>query len=163
MEAYKHMAEQEQGFKVTDRRSSMATEPEQAQDEAAQEAEAQDDASQSDMAQSDASQKAKAQASPESTTQAPPPETDQNIPFPEANLVTLIFSLYTHTQICLGLLPDPVTQQPQKDLSQAQYNIDLLTVLKEKTQGNLTSEEEQTLESILYEVRMAYVGAKNQS
>jgi hypothetical protein len=157
MEAYKHMAEQEQGFKVTDRRSSMAAEPEQTQDEVAQKATVQDEA-----AQRDETQQAEAQASQESTAQAPPLETDQNIPLPEANLVTLIFSLYTHTQICLGLLPDPVTQQPQKDLNQAQYNIDLLTVLKEKTQGNLTSEEEQTLESILYEVRMAYVGAKNQ-
>lgn len=146
------MAEQEQGFKVTDRRSSMATEttePERTQEEPA------------------APQEPK-----ESTTQAPPDiapqdsqaqasETAQNIPLPEANLLTLVFSLFTHTQICLGLLPDPVTQQPQKDLAQAKYNIDLLAVLKEKTQGNLTSEEEQTLESILYEVRMAYIGAKN--
>ncbi len=84
------------------------------------------------------------------------------MPLPEANLLTLIFSLYTHTQICLGLLPDPISQQPQKDLNQAKYNIDMLTMLKEKTAGNLTSEEEQTLESVLYEVRMAYVGAQNQ-
>ncbi len=78
---------------------------------------------------------------------------------PEANLLTLIFSLYTHTQICLGLLPDPVSQQPQKDLNQAKYNIDMLVMLKEKTAGNLTTEEEQTLESVLYEVRMAFVSA----
>jgi len=145
------MAEQEQGFKVTDRRSSMATEttePERTQEEPAAPQEPKESTTQ---APSDTvPQDSQAQAS----------ETAQNIPLPEANLLTLVFSLFTHTQICLGLLPDPVTQQPQKDLAQAKYNIDLLTVLKEKTQGNLTSEEAQTLESILYEVRMAYIGAK---
>jgi hypothetical protein len=80
-------------------------------------------------------------------------------PLPEANLLTLIFSLYTHVQICLGAIPDPVTQKPQKDLQQAKYNIDLLGVLKEKTKGNLTQEEEQAFENILYEVRMTYVEA----
>jgi hypothetical protein len=52
-----------------------------------------------------------------------------------------------------------MTQTTQKDLQQAKYNIDLLNVLKEKTKGNLTKEEEQAFENILYEVRMAYVEA----
>lgn len=153
-EAYKNMAEQEQGFKVTDRRSSMAsTEPEKIQDKAAREAATQE----TTQTYRESATQTK---TPETEPQAQAQEANQHIPLPEANLVTLIFSLYTHTQICLGLLPDPVSQQPQKDLNQAKYNIDLLTVLKEKTQGNLTSEEEQTLESILYEVRMTYIGAK---
>ncbi len=151
------MAEQEQGFKVTDRRSSMAAEP----------AEPQQDKEEAAQATAQATAQAPEQPTPPpqqpvDETQAQAPEFDQNMPLPEANLLTLIFSLYTHTQICLGLLPDPISQQPQKDLNQAKYNIDMLTMLKEKTAGNLTSEEEQTLESVLYEVRMAYVGAQNQ-
>ena len=150
------MAEQEQGFKVTDRRSSIAAdpvEPQQDQNEAAQ-ATAQTTAQAPEQPTPPPQQ-------PVDDTQAQAPEFDQNMPLPEANLLTLIFSLYTHTQICLGLLPDPISQQPQKDLNQAKYNIDMLTMLKEKTAGNLTSEEEQTLESVLYEVRMTYVGAQN--
>ena len=100
--------------------------------------------------------------SPESATQKTEhtqEKQDQAPPLPEANLLTLIFSLYTHVQICLGAIPDPITQKPQKDLQQAKYNIDLLSVLKEKTKGNLTQEEEQAFENILYEVRMTYVEA----
>jgi hypothetical protein len=44
-------------------------------------------------------------------------------------------------------------------LNQAKYNIDLIGVLQEKTKGNLSTEETQTLESVLYEIRMAYVEA----
>ncbi len=152
------MAEQEQEFKVTDRRSSMAAEPAEPQkdtDEAAQ-ATAQATAQAPEQAPE---QPTSQPQQPVDETQAQAPEFDQNIPLPEANLLTLIFSLYTHTQICLGLLPDPVSQQPQKDLNQAKYNIDMLVMLKEKTAGNLTTEEEQTLESVLYEVRMAFVSA----
>ena len=97
----------------------------------------------------------------ESFTQAAEPSMESEaMLFPEASFMTLIFSLYTHAQITLGVIPDPMTQQMYKDLEQAKYNIDLLDVLKAKTLGNLTQEEEQTLEQMLYEVRMAYIGAK---
>jgi hypothetical protein len=144
------MAEQEQGFKVTDRRSSTnsATEPEQQPE--------------TQKPEETAPPQAQPQSEFETRAEEPQPqpaEPAQDIPLPEANLLTLVFSLYTHTQICLGLLPDPVTQQPQKDLNQAKYNIDLIGVLQEKTKGNLSTEEAQTLESVLYEIRMAYVEA----
>lgn len=84
---------------------------------------------------------------------------DSSIPVPEANFVNLLFSLYAHAQICLGIMPDPMTQQTYKDVAQAKYNIDMLGVLQEKTKGNLTQEEKQALEQMLYEVRMAYVQA----
>lgn len=84
---------------------------------------------------------------------------NSSIPFPEANFLTLVFSLYTHAQISFGTIPDPGTQQTMKDLPQAKYNIDLLGILQEKTKGNLTPEEDQTLEHILFELRMMYVEA----
>ena len=76
---------------------------------------------------------------------------------PEADFMTLIFSLYTHGQINLGIIPDPMSRQTMKDLVQAKYNIDILAILQEKTQGNLSKEEEQALEQMLYELRMSYV------
>lgn len=84
---------------------------------------------------------------------------DSSIPFPDANFLTLVFSLYTHVQISLGAIPDPATQKTMQDLPQAKYNIDLLGILQEKTKGNLTPEEDQTLEHMLFEVRMLYVEA----
>jgi hypothetical protein len=78
-------------------------------------------------------------------------------PMPEASLLTLLFSLYTTAQMCLGLVPDPTTQKTFKDVGQAKYHIDLLEMLQTKTKGNLAPEEEQALASMLYDVRMTYV------
>lgn len=133
--------EQEKEFTVTDKRSSFKSD--------------------FDSSAKESTPTAKT-SQPAATQDQEPRQTGNNAPpiFPEANLLTLIFSLYTHCQICLGVLPDPMTQQKmQKDLLQAKYNIDLLEVLQEKTKGNLTQEEASTLESILYDVRMAYIQA----
>ena len=46
---------------------------------------------------------------------------------------------------------------PARDLAMARHDIDLLTMLQEKTRGNLTGEEERILENALYELRMRYV------
>lgn len=73
----------------------------------------------------------------------------------------LLSSLSMQALIALGELPHPATQSPQIDLEQAKMLIDILGALKEKTQGNLTSEEAQTLEGLLYELRMKFV-AKTQ-
>lgn len=69
----------------------------------------------------------------------------------------LLSSLSMQALIALGELPHPATQSPQIDLEQAKMLIDILGALKEKTQGNLTSEEAQTLEGLLYELRMKFV------
>jgi hypothetical protein len=82
-----------------------------------------------------------------------------SMPLPEADFLTLVVSLYTHAQISLGTIPDPVSQQVMQDLPQAKYHIDLLGILQEKTHGNLTAEEEQALEQMLFELRMMYVEA----
>jgi hypothetical protein len=59
--------------------------------------------------------------------------------------------------MALGEVPNPATGQPQADLEQARYLIDILGMLQEKTHGNLTSEESTLLEDLLYELRMKYV------
>lgn len=150
--------EKEQDFKVTDRRSSFREDTAESSTSEVtpppqEEAPKQEPGGQSEATLPPREDSSEQESKAQSAETTPPP------PFPEANLLTLIFSLYTHTQICLGILPDPMSQKPQKDLPQAKYNIDLLGVLKEKTAGNLSQEEEQTLENILYEVRMGYVEA----
>lgn len=131
--------EKDRGFKVTDKRSAFQEESASAPKEEASQT--------TEPGPSEEPQRNQENQTGQSS--APP--------LPEANLLTLIFSLYTHVQISLGLVPDPMTQQVHKDLAQAKYNIDLLGVLKEKTQGNLTQEEEQALEQMLYEIRMTYI------
>jgi len=48
-------------------------------------------------------------------------------------------------------------QQPQVDILGARQSIDMLSVLEEKTKGNLSTEESRLLESALFELRMAFL------
>jgi len=83
----------------------------------------------------------------------------QEVPLPEISFINLVFSLSTSALIQLGEIQDPVTQQLAKNLPLAKQTIDLIGMLKEKTKGNLSSDEEKVLENILYDLRMRYVKA----
>ena len=91
-----------------------------------------------------------------------PPKEDmkQEVPLPEISFINLIFSLSTSALIQLGEIQDPVTQQLAKNLPLAKQTIDLIGMLKEKTKGNLTSDEGKILENFLYDLKMRYVKAK---
>ena len=72
-----------------------------------------------------------------------------------------IFSLASSAAIHFGDLPDPVSGQPiEPNLEGASQMIEILSLLEEKTRGNLTDEEKQFLEQVLYELRMRFVEAK---
>jgi len=70
---------------------------------------------------------------------------------------TLVFSLSTTAMMQLGILSPPEGGPQQKDLAAAKQTIDILTILQEKTRGNLTSEESQLLEASVYDLKMTYV------
>ena len=78
-------------------------------------------------------------------------------PLPEINFSTFIFSLNTSALLHLGEVPDPATGKQQEDLVMAKQTIDLLSMLEEKTRGNLTSDEENLIKHILYDLRLRYV------
>lgn len=69
-------------------------------------------------------------------------------------------SLYMSAMLQLGLMHEQ-GGQPQVDLIGARQTIDTLSLLSEKTKGNLTREEEDFLQNCLYELRMAYVEVTN--
>jgi len=83
----------------------------------------------------------------------------KNEALPEIDFNSFIFSLSTSALIQLGEIEDPFTQKSGKNLPLAKQTIDLIGMLKEKTKGNLTSQEEKVMESILYDLRMRYVKA----
>jgi hypothetical protein len=56
-------------------------------------------------------------------------------------------------------MPDPATGQVQRDPAQAAEIIDLLLLLRERTEGRRTLEESQALDEILYELQLGYVRA----
>jgi hypothetical protein len=68
-----------------------------------------------------------------------------------------ILSYYTQGLVLLGEVPNPYTNKKEEDVDGARHTIDILSMLQEKTKGNLGREEHQLLESILYELRMKYM------
>jgi hypothetical protein len=70
---------------------------------------------------------------------------------------TLVSYLSTTAMFQLGLIPGPSGEHIPADMPNAQRTIDLLEVLQEKTQDNLTADESRMLEGVLYELRMSFV------
>jgi hypothetical protein len=75
----------------------------------------------------------------------------------EMNFEKLVASLYTTAIMQLGLDPASGQMKYQPDIIAARQTVDMLSILQEKTKGNLDSTETRLLDSILYELRMAYI------
>ncbi len=107
------------------------------------------------------------QSAPDQTTassdseQAPAEkkESDErsSTPLPEINFSTFVVSLSSSALIHLGIAPDPVSGETMCEPAYAKQTIDILAMLKEKTKGNLSKEEDQMLEGLLYDLRMRYI------
>lgn len=68
-----------------------------------------------------------------------------------------ILSLNTSALIHLGDIPDPQSRERIYDIQSAKQTIDILELLKTKTDGNLDSEEFKLLDDVIYDLRMKYV------
>jgi Domain of unknown function (DUF1844) len=78
----------------------------------------------------------------------------------EMTFERFLASLYMTAMLQLGLMHQQ-GQQPRIDILGARQTIDTLSLIAEKTKGNLTPTEENFLQNSLYEVRMAYVEVTN--
>jgi hypothetical protein len=78
----------------------------------------------------------------------------------EMTLEKFLASLYMTAMLQLGLMRRQ-GEQPQVDIIGARQTIDTLSLLAEKTKGNLTAAEENFLQNSMYELRMAYVEVTN--
>jgi len=79
--------------------------------------------------------------------------------FSELGFSTFILSLSTSALVHLGELPDPVTNEKGANFQLAKQTISVIELLKEKTKGNLTEEEEKLIDAVLYDIRLKYVKA----
>jgi hypothetical protein len=86
----------------------------------------------------------------------PPPGTAPAIDF-----ASYVLSYYTQGLVFLGEAPNPFTNQKEQDLESARHMVDILGMLQEKTKGNLSKEEDQLLDSALYELRMKFMSKAN--
>ena len=148
------MSEEEKGFVVKDRRTFSD------EDKAAE--------VKDDKTQTQPSTDEEAQSQP-ATEKPPEPETsepstaetsEEHLQFPEINFPTFVVSLNASALLHLGAIEDPTTGQKAKNLSMAKQTIDILSMLEEKTVGNLNNEEKNLLKNILYDLRLMYVKEK---
>lgn len=65
--------------------------------------------------------------------------------------------------VAMGYSPDPATGQARRDPAMAADTIDLLVLLRQKTEGNRTAEETQLLDDIIYDLQLRYVAATKAS
>ena len=73
---------------------------------------------------------------------------------------SLLLSLASSALVHLGEMEHPDDAGTAKNLHLAKQTLDILSMLQEKTRGNLTEDEGKLLEQLLYELRMKYVAAR---
>ncbi|MFH2013319.1 MAG: DUF1844 domain-containing protein [Pseudomonadota bacterium] len=132
---------EDKGFKVTDRRHFAEKEPE---DKKIKDKKVAEEEKKEEM-----KEKKKEETKKE--------KKQEQIPMPEMNFSTFIFSLNSSALFHFGEIPDPETNERIKNLPIAKQTIDIIGMLKEKTKGNLTNDEEMLIDHILYDLRMRYV------
>ena len=79
----------------------------------------------------------------------------------DVSFTAFVLSLATSAAIHFGDVPDESGRKSEPNLEGAAQMIDILTLLDEKTRGNLTAEERQVLEQVLYELRMRFVEVRD--
>jgi Domain of unknown function (DUF1844) len=78
----------------------------------------------------------------------------------QLTFTAFVISLASTAAIHFGDLPDPLSgERAEPNLDGAAQMIEILALLDEKTRGNLTAEERQMLEQVLYELRLRFVTA----
>lgn len=88
------------------------------------------------------------------------PRTPDNLP---VSFASFLVSLGSSALVHLGEVPDPQTGSAQRDLLLARHTIDVLGLLKDKTQGNLEDDEAKLLDALLFDLRTKFLEASNGS
>ena len=98
----------------------------------------------------------------ESWKQTVSPDTPETKPRNKTDLSfsNFVTSLAVQALICMGEFKAPGTDKPEINLEAAKEAIDLLLLLKEKTKGNLTPEEETLMTSVIPDLQLKFVQHK---
>ena len=79
-------------------------------------------------------------------------------PSPALSFTAFVLSLASTAAIHFGDLPDPLSgARAEPNLGGAAQMIEILSLLEQKTRGNLTAEEREVITQVLYELRMRFV------
>jgi len=85
------------------------------------------------------------------------PDKEGRCVMPEVTFSAFIMSLNTSVLFHLGVIEDPATRKKLVDLDLARHGIDTLTLIQEKTKGNISRDEEEMLKNILYDLKLRFV------
>lgn len=137
------MSEEEQGFVIRDKRGRSGSDEKESPPSAEKPPEKPDSGS-------------------ETATASTTSET-ADAPRPPLTFSSFVFSLGSSALMLMGEPLDPQQPNPPVNLPQAKEIIDILSMLEEKTQGNLSTEEASVIRDMLYTLRMKYVSATSGS
>jgi len=79
----------------------------------------------------------------------------------EVNFASFVLSLSTSAMYHFGDFPDPVSKKAEQNLPAAKQIIDILSMLNDKTAGNLDEGEKNLIDGLLFELRIRYVKEKD--
>jgi hypothetical protein len=118
------------------------------------------DAKEKEKQEAPSAQEKKQTAAKEPNKKAATEKQEPPLHFPAMNFSTFVASLNASALLHLGIIEDPSSGTKNKSLPMAKQTIDILSMLQEKTTGNLSEEEENLLKNILYDLRIMYVKEK---
>lgn len=78
---------------------------------------------------------------------------------PAMDFSTFILSLSSSVLMHLGEIKNPTTDENDENHAMARHTIDIISMLDEKTRGNLNGDEEKLIKGVLYDLRMRYCKA----
>ena len=78
---------------------------------------------------------------------------------PAVTFSAFVLSIASSALVHLGEVPDPESGQTMRNLEVAKHNIDVLSMLRDRTVGNLDADEMRLIDAVLYELRLKYVMA----
>ena len=86
-------------------------------------------------------------------------QSDEKVELPgqEELFTYLVSTFYSSAWMQMGKMANPMTNKVERDLNQAQFTIDLLDMLQEKTKGNLSEDEDKLLTHAVKELKMNYM------
>lgn len=90
------------------------------------------------------------------------PDKDGKCVMPEVTFSAFVMSLNTSVLFHLGAIADPNSGEKLVDLDLARHGIDTLTLIEEKTKGNLSNDEQEMLKNILYDLKIRFVQTAKQ-
>ena len=78
----------------------------------------------------------------------------------DALFVNLVLTLHNAAMLHMGKIKNPLSDKVERDMSQAEMSIDMIDMLKKKSEGNLTDEENSILSRTLSELKMNFMDEK---